>query len=273
MEENGTSLQRMNYTEELLKHSKWKSSYRCVCITDNFDLYDGDTIIPVWGTALDADSLINKFSKNITIHVPVYAEVLLGVVGNQYFDVFESLEGEIVVDCGAYDGATELEIAKWTNYTYRKIYAFEPNWGNCQSCIVFYEDNNLQNIELIPKGTWNEDTELSFSAGRDENSAGGKLCQDGGNIVPVTTIDSVVGDDKVTFIKMDVEGAELESLKGAAETIKKNTPRLAICIYHKFEDLWTIPEYILSLNNNYRFYIRHYTSYIYETVLYASINQ
>ncbi len=70
----------------------------------------------------------------------------------------------------------------------------------------------------------------------------------------VTSIDNVVGDDKVTFIKMDVEGAELDSLKGAAKTIKMNAPKLAICIYHKTEDLWAIPKYILGLNGNHRYF-------------------
>lgn len=106
----------------------------------------------------------------------------------------------------------------------------------------------------------------------DEESTGGRLLEEGTNFVPVTTIDSVVSEkEKVTYIKMDVEGAELQSLKGAKETIMRDTPKLAICIYHRQDDLWKIPEYILSLNKKYRFYIRHYCSYYYETVLYAVV--
>ena len=68
---------------------------------------------------------------------------------------------------------------------------------------------------------------------------------------------------------MDIEGSELEALKGAAETIKKWRPKLAISIYHKYEDIIEIPEYILSIVPDYSFYIRHYSSDIWETVLYA----
>lgn len=77
------------------------------------------------------------------------------------------------------------------------------------------------------------------------------------------------GEEKVTFIKMDVEGAELEALKGARKTIMKHHPRLAISIYHKPEDIWEIPAYILSLSEDYRFYIRHYQFSKNETILYA----
>ena len=82
-------------------------------------------------------------------------------------------------------------------------------------------------------------------------------------------IDEIVGEDKVSFIKMDIEGAELKALEGAKETILKWYPRLAICIYHKYEDIYEIGDYILSLNPNYKLYIRHYSTCMWETVLYA----
>ena len=84
-------------------------------------------------------------------------------------------------------------------------------------------------------------------------------------------IDSVVGDDNVTFIKMDVEGSELKALEGAKNTIIRKHPRLAICIYHKAMDVIEIPSYILSLVPEYKFYIRHYNSHMWETVLYAEV--
>ncbi len=79
----------------------------------------------------------------------------------------------------------------------------------------------------------------------------------------------MVKKNRVTFIKLDVEGAELEALKGARDTIIREHPKLAICVYHKKEDIWEIPEYILSLSKEYRLYIRHYHWNPSETVLYA----
>lgn len=73
------------------------------------------------------------------------------------------------------------------------------------------------------------------------------------------------------MIKMDVEGAELESLKGARETILRNRPKLAICIYHKPEDMTEIPLYIKSLVPEYKFFVRHHSNYFAETVLYAIV--
>lgn len=68
---------------------------------------------------------------------------------------------------------------------------------------------------------------------------------------------------------MDVEGAELDALIGASETIKNYHPKLAISIYHKSSDIYEIPKCILDIDNTYNFYIRHYTNLEFETVLYA----
>ncbi len=92
-----------------------------------------------------------------------------------------------------------------------------------------------------------------------------------GNVyIAVDTIDNLVEDENVNFIKMDIEGSELKALQGAAKTIKKNKPTLTICVYHKPEDLITIPQYIRSLNNSYKFYLRMHGAVVpQELVLYA----
>ena len=68
---------------------------------------------------------------------------------------------------------------------------------------------------------------------------------------------------------MDIEGAELDALKGAVHTIQTYRPKLAISIYHKPEDLVEIPLYLMEIMPDYQFYIRHYTTWLEETVLYA----
>jgi len=76
--------------------------------------------------------------------------------------------------------------------------------------------------------------------------------------------------NKATIIKMDVEGAELEALKGAYNTIKNYKPRLAICVYHKPSDIIDIPGFILQINDGYKLYLRHHRADIADdTVLYA----
>lgn len=91
--------------------------------------------------------------------------------------------------------------------------------------------------------------------------------------VPVTTIDKLVeaGDlDRVDFIKMDIEGAELLALQGAERVLRRFRPRLAISLYHAPDHLWRIPLWIDSLGLGYRFHLDHYTIHHEETVLYAS---
>jgi hypothetical protein len=91
-----------------------------------------------------------------------------------------------------------------------------------------------------------------------------------GNIrIEVDSIDHVTQGEKVSFIKMDIEGAELEALRGAQNTIRQHKPKLAVCVYHMQEDLVTIPQYILSLREDYKLYLRHYGNSCTETVLYA----
>ena len=95
------------------------------------------------------------------------------------------------------------------------------------------------------------------------------VSNDGGTEIEVSTIDDICGEIPVTFIKMDIEGSKLRALKGAKNTILKNKPKLAICIYHRAEDIFEIPRYIDDLAPGYKFFIRHYCFYEDETVLYA----
>ena len=76
-------------------------------------------------------------------------------------------------------------------------------------------------------------------------------------------------DEYVTFIKMDIEGAERDALTGAADLIRRCRPDLAICVYHSVSDLWEIPLMIHEIEPSYRLYMRHHTPLIYETVCYA----
>jgi len=97
------------------------------------------------------------------------------------------------------------------------------------------------------------------------------MCDIGGMTVPVTTIDAMLAKqnskEKVTLIKMDSEGSELEALEGAKETIQRDKPKLAICIYHKPEDLTEI--HLYRLISEYRLFVRHHSNSWGETVCYA----
>ena len=100
--------------------------------------------------------------------------------------------------------------------------------------------------------------------------AGSHLSGEGDQVVFVTRIEDEI-EERVTYIKMDVEGTELEALQGAEGLIKRYKPKLAICIYHKREDPIVILEYLHEMIPEYQFKIRHYTDSQHETVLYAYI--
>lgn len=186
----------------------------------------------------------------------------------QYFDkeFMKPQNNEIFVDAGAFDCDTAIQFISWCNGKYEKIYSFEPDEKNYELCKESIKKNDIHQIELVNAGLSDINQTLSFS---NEGSGGSCLVEESNYKVKVVSLDSFLQGKKATFIKMDIEGSELQALKGASETIKNFRPRLAISLYHKPEDIVNIPMYIKSLDENYRFYIRHYSNFGLETVLYA----
>ena len=129
------------------------------------------------------------------------------------------------------------------------------------------KEEQLLNVVVHESALWSKREDLCFL----ENGAGSRVEKSGALTIKGVSLDNIIKNEKVTFIKMDVEGSELAALKGAKNTIIKYHPKLAICIYHKPEDILEIPAYILELVPEYKFYIRHYTSCMWETVLYAEV--
>lgn len=184
-----------------------------------------------------------------------------------YFDkdiVVKNLgQDEIFIDGGSYDFYTSnafVKVCDDAGATVKRIYAFEPSdeYGElCRKNAVYLGDK----AKVINAGLYSSDTTLYFEM--NSSNTGGLIVteRNADNNMPlaVVALDNCVDiNDKVTFIKYDVEGAELEALKGAANTIRRDTPNLAICIYHKPLDYIEIFEYIHSLVPDYKFYIRIY---------------
>lgn len=209
------------------------------------------------------DRLISKQIPQANIWKPAW-KVLVASNSEQYFDVFEPMEEEIFVDCGAYDGETTKQFKKWSKDDASRSYIFEPIKAQYEFVKNRVDRGELVNCEAFCAAVWNRNETLTFK----ENTSGSGIVCDEGVFVDAVLLDEVI-KDKVTFIKMDIEGAELEALEGAKNTILKYRPRLAICLYHKPSDIFTIPAKLLELVPDYRFIIRHYSTYRWETVLYA----
>ena len=195
---------------------------------------------------------------------------LCSYYGEPYFDndVVSTKENEIFVDGGAYCGETIEEFINWC-LSFKKIYAFEPddkNFNRLVKCISKLDDNK---INIFKGGIWNKNEKVSFQRAGDDGT--GSYITEFGETIETYSLDSLIGEEEVTYIKFDIEGSELKGLEGAKNIIIKNKPKLAICIYHKPEDVLLIPKYIKSLVPEYKFKIRHYTTYLYDTILYAQV--
>lgn len=192
---------------------------------------------------------------------------------NQYFpsDIIDLCKDEIFVDGGAYIGDT-LEFFRNLALSFRRYDAFEPDPKNFKKLKDFIERNSINNVRIFDKGLSDRVCNLKFVAagtGASRLSINNEVGSTGKNVVNInlTSIDVVCPD--ATFIKMDIEGAELQALKGAKETMLNNKPKLAICVYHKPEDILEIPLFIKELVPEYRLFLRHHSLGDGETVLYA----
>ena len=111
----------------------------------------------------------------------------------------------------------------------------------------------MENLELYNLGAWNKKETLFFQKKKGRNS---HQAEDG---IPVEfdSVDNIV-KEKVTLLKMDIEGAELMALEGAEKTIRRDKPKLYVCAYHRNEDFFTLPLKINELYNGYKIYFRHH---------------
>ena len=205
------------------------------------------------------------FAKVLRFRLNMDVEIMQGfslAIDRQYFEEFLPLSaGAVFVDGGGYDGATTRQfIAR--NGAYRRIYYFEPAPG-----MMAESRRNLaglRDIEFVQKGLFNQKSRLRFDASGQDAS---RLSPDGGTEIEVVPLDLEV-EEPVTFLKLDVEGAEPEAIQGAAGHIRADTPQMAVCIYHDQRDFWRIPQQVLAINDRYRLYVRHYTEGVLETVMY-----
>lgn len=190
--------------------------------------------------------------------------------GKQYFDL-DALrvdsEGEIFVDAGCFDGETGRGAATWAGGKLLKIYAFEADRNSIDACRNRLEQTGCE-FELYPMAVWSSKTTLTFNVNNDFGYAS-SVDAAGKEFVSADSIDNILAGRPATYIKLDVEGSELETLKGAVNTIKKYRPKMAISLYHKAEDIIDLPLFIESLGMDYKYYIRHYQTRWCETTLYA----
>jgi FkbM family methyltransferase len=183
---------------------------------------------------------------------------------------------DIVIDAGACWGETTLNFAHNAGPLGMVVaHEFTPS-----NLVVFHRNMELNprlkdHIYLAEAAVWKKTGQLlnyvDWGPGSRVTEDERRYASYAGLAETITIDDTAARFElaRVNFIKMDIEGAELEALRGGEATIRKHRPKLAISLYHNPQDVETIPRYLAGLDLGYRFYLDHHTIYSNETVLFG----
>jgi FkbM family methyltransferase len=185
---------------------------------------------------------------------------------SMYFftDAMDVAENEILVDGGAFDGDTVAGFAERTNGRYRHIHAFELDPANLDA--LRRRVMPMPRVTIHPVGLWSGHATLNLAPGHGATTSPGENDR---VPVPVEALDQL-GLGPVSFIKLDIDGAERLALQGAVETIRRHKPKLSLAVSHAPDDLAAIPELITAIRPDYCFRLRHHSPIFHDTVLYAA---
>ena len=187
---------------------------------------------------------------------------------SEYFDkeVIQLTDNEVFLDCGGYNGDTIEAFLKVTNGKFEHIYSYEP------------EENNFKILNDYVSKLEQKDKITTINAGVYYKNKTFYLHGEGVGVsctheVTNRKAEVVSIDESIThiptFIKMDIQTFEVQALLGGMNNILKHKPKLAISIYHKFDDLWNIPLLLKQWLPEYKLIMRHYGSTQEETIIYA----
>lgn len=182
----------------------------------------------------------------------------------QYFEYgfYDKRDDEVFVDCGAFNGISAITFLKENNNRFDGYYGFEPdpvNYVKLTEYVNGLPEEIKNKFKIFDKAVYDKEGNIALY---ELNGPGSFVADIGKRQVATTTIDCILQGTKATYIKMNIEGSELQALRGARQTIVQNHPRLAIAGYHKTWDLWSVPLEILRIDPTYKFYLRSYMNHI-----------
>lgn len=183
---------------------------------------------------------------------------------SHYFDLnlIPKCENEVFVDVGAYTGDSTLDfINSYGTNCYTKIYCYEITNNNC--ALMQNSFLNFENIEIRNKAVFNKNCKLCFNENSVSSSANRAVEGKDSNVLAVCLDDDI--NEKITMVKMDIEGGEKQALEGMKNHIKTNCPKLLISVYHNNVDLFEIPKQIISYNKNYNLFLRYFGGCVFPT--------
>ncbi|MDY3846040.1 MAG: FkbM family methyltransferase [Eubacteriales bacterium] len=168
------------------------------------------------------------------------------------------------IDLGAYNGDTVkeyLDIAK----NPKCVIAVEADKKTYKRLLKYADEEKRTKVRCINAAVWDTDGVLGFSSSGNRNSSASNASYEHTDIsVNSITLDGIakdINDDADIFIKYDVEGAEYKAVMGSLDTIKRLRPTLSVSVYHRSEDLFSIPILLKNICQNYDFYLRKYNCF------------
>lgn len=181
-----------------------------------------------------------------------------------YFDLdlIEPNSEEVIVDLGAYTGDTILDyIYTYGENSYKKIYAFDITE---ESLIKLRENTSRYPNIIAKKRSISDKSGITYVRKSEVDNSANTTVDYGDMEVLETTLDEEI-KEKITLLKMDIEGGEQKALRGAEEHIKKEHPKLLISVYHNVRDIFEIPKMIEQMDSSYQFYLRNHGGGVYPT--------
>jgi FkbM family methyltransferase len=192
-------------------------------------------------------------------------------VSDQYLDYVPWKKIKTVIEGGVFDGRDTL---RFSNKIGSKgfVYGFDPLYRKSKSSFLHKLDRK-DNVKVYPYLLWSKATHVPFWSNQD-NLEGSGIRKGKKSVSKIRTvsIDEFVqkeGIRRIDFVKLDVEGSEIEVLKGGLKSITKDRPCLAVSIYHRKKDMFQIPLFLSEKLDGYRWHLGHYSKTFWDTVWYA----
>jgi FkbM family methyltransferase len=231
-----------------------------------------DAIRMAWQLFNDQESRREYLAQLCWRLDPEFDQIPIPTTHEIYFppDLITLHNREVFVDCGAYIGDTVRSFIQHTDGRFEKLFTFEPDPSNFKTLTEYIASlpaEMAQRIQPSNLALGSHSTLLHFEA---HGAASSSISHTGELVVRSEPLDSILRSESPTYIKMDIEGAEIDALQGAVGKIREHLPMLAISAYHRQDHLWNIPLMIHSISTSYEFYLRRYTPWVLDDlVLYA----
>ena len=192
----------------------------------------------------------------------------------QYFpdDLFAWSDGEWMVDGGAYDGDSIRMLSMLHGERFAHVLAVEPdpaNFAQLQATVAALPHPTREKVDCRQLALASSRATLHLAATGTAASATSDAASAGAIAVSAEPLDALVAGERPTFIKLDIEGAEIDALEGARGTILNHAPVLAVCVYHRQDHLWRIPLLLRRWRDDYSLFLRPHNEEGWDLVCYA----